>query len=458
MLLPGVIAAVATGPGFARWAVVRLSGQGTLDTLARILASPRPAPAAPGVHRVRVALPPPAHHARLLPPRPELPALLALFRAPRSYTGDDAAELFVPGSPHVTGRVLSALFAAGARPAQPGEFTARAFLAGRLTAEQAEGVQALVAARTQAELDAAGRLLSGSTGARFRTLADDLAATLALVEAGIDFADQDDVVAIGPAALLARLDAILAETDALLGPGAAEAHDHRPAIALVGPPNAGKSTLFNALLARPRVVVSPEPGTTRDSISETIAIPGGQATLTDLAGLDDAIAARSRLDAAGQAAARRAIDAADVLIYCDPDARFEGPAFPDPGPRPVIRLRTKADLPGGPPAPLAVCALDGWGLDALRRAIADAADLARGRAHAEHLVIPRHRRALADARAALADARAETAPLAGSRQLTNAERVAAPLRDALDHLAELAGRISPDDVIGRIFATFCIGK
>jgi tRNA modification GTPase len=247
----------------------------------------------------------------------------------------------------------------------------------------------------------------------------------------------------------------------------AEISSMLPRIVLAGRPNAGKSTLFNALLGRRRAVVSDVPGTTRDVLEEPLdlssAIPGGgEVLLIDLAGLDRSIA--SGTAAAAQQLARAAIESSDALIHCDPEGRF---ALPMPAGRPIIRVRTKADLPIAlaPRDPaeagidagstgIPVCALDGWNLPVLRRAMADAATGARGAGIAA--LLPRYRRELGQAEAALNDALTQVDP--GARSLSRPEIVAGSLRVALDALGELSGRVSPDDVIGRIFATFCVGK
>ncbi len=444
------IAAVATGGGRSRRAIIRLSGPGLPDLLAHLLTPPDPPP---GVSAARLRL----------TPALELPLLVMRSAAGRSYTGEESAELIVPGNPHLLARIMALLVShEGVREATPGEFSARAFLSGRLTLAQAEGVAAMIAARTDEQLAAAARLISGATGERYKAWADEAATLQALVEAGIDFTDQEDVVPIPPAELARRLDALTAEiTEALGSTRGAEAPSHLPMVVLAGEPNAGKSTLFNALLGRRRSVVSDQRGTTRDVIAEPLDlsrdVPGGPTImLADLAGLD--------ADAAGmidEQAQRRAIDAiaaADVVVHCDPTGRFAPLPPPRDGraDRTVIRVRTKADLPTAPgPASaedLAVCAVDGYNLGPLRRAIADAA-WGGSVAASEAALLPRHRRALAQAAHHLAEARA-----LASGSTAHPELTAGALRAALDHLGELTGEVSPDDVIGRIFATFCVGK
>jgi len=405
-----------------------------------------------------------------------LPVLVVRFVMPRSYTGQDAAEIQLPGNPFLVDRVIQQILeqvdnlsAAIARRAQPGEFTARALLAGKLTAEQAEGVGALIAAQTDAQFHAAQSLLTGEMGSRYRALADDVAAALALVEAGIDFTDQEDVVAIAPDDLALRLESTLCAIEEIVGPALSrEVPSIAPVAVLAGAPNAGKSTLFNALLGYPRAVVCAAPGTTRDALTETLELSAettgvgpGRVTLVDLAGLDAALVARSELDAQAQRQALQTIERADVIIWCDPQGRFNDAAFLLKKHHTIIRVRTKADRPltGGciDDDALAVCAFDGYHLPVLKRALADAAWGSNAGAEAAG-VIPRHAMALQSACHALHDALELTRQQIGCERLKESELIAGTLRTALNELGSISGDISPDDILGRIFATFCIGK
>ena len=447
MLDGGTIVARASAAGRSRRGVVRLSGPHTADALARILDDPDHTP---GAHKAAIRL-----------GERRLPCLLLRFAPGRSYTGEDGAEIQLPGNPALIDRVIAAMLETETvRLANPGEFTARAYLSGRLTAEQAEGVMSVIAARSDAELDASRRLLEGETGAEYARLADELATLLALVESGIDFVEEEGVVPIARDELLSRLRALIERIDALTS--GADGREHRRAetrVVLAGPANAGKSTLFNALLGRERAVVFKTAGTTRDAVDEPLDLGPGEPTvlLTDIAGLDDALTARSPIDARAQSLARDVIGRADVVLLCDPAGAFETHGL-DLREKAVLRVRTKGDLPtDGPTGDLSVCALDGWNLEALKRAIADAALGAGSSADVSMAVLPRHARALTGARAhidgALAHVHTGTADA-----LDDPELVASALRAALDSTAELAGEISPDDVLGRIFATFCIGK
>lgn len=452
MSAPDPILAHATPPGFSPRAIVRLSGPGVFAFLrAWTDASGRalPDPLTRGVHAAagRVAGFP-------------LPLLIAVFPGPKSFTGEDVAELLLPGNPHLVQRVIDELLARATacgvamRRANPGEFSARAFLNDRMSLEQAEGVAALIAAENAEEIDAAQRLLRGERGDHYRALAEEAATLLALVEAGIDFTDQEDVVAIAPSDLRQRLAALVRTIESITGAAAGEEADRAlPRVVLAGTPNAGKSTLFNALLGRPRAVVSPIAGTTRDVLEEELALADAHAILCDCAGIEEA-AALGVVAASMQARTRDAIADADVVLWCDPSGRFE-PADLPPSRARVIRVRTKADMAHAPQAggdrAIEVSALDGFNLGALRRAITDQA---WGSSRATRALPARHRRALVSAAAGLRRA-AESA--AGDR-LRDPEVIASHLRSGLDALGELTGRLTPDDVLGRVFATFCVGK
>jgi tRNA modification GTPase len=350
-------------------------------------------------------------------------------------------------------RVLArALQVPGVRHAEPGEFTARAYLNGKLTLEQAEGVAATVAARTDEQLASARDLLAGTAGARYRGWADELTTLLALVEAGIDFTDQEDVRAIEPGDLALRLERVRDQLRSFLGAAGGTERAHAlPRVVLFGAPNAGKSTLFNALLGRRRAVVSGVAGTTRDVLAEELDLsrdaPGsGCVLLTDLAGLDESDVGGTAAEA--QTRARTALAGADVIVHCDPAGDF---GALDAGAL-VIRVRTKADVPAhrvDSEDALAVCALDGWNLGALRRAIADAAWSRRAAGLAA--LLPRHRRAIESMESSVG------AGMDLARGADAAE-LAGHLRMALDAAGELVGRIAPDDILGRVFATFCVGK
>ena len=447
------IVAVSSPPGRAARGLIRISGGDTLSILAQLTS------VQPIIHAI---LP-----CRLLHDR--LPALLAFFAGPRSYTGGDLAELHLPGNPALLDRILHQIIALGGRLAEPGEFTFRAYLAGKLDLTQAEGISATIAATSDAQLRAASLLREGKLGELATQFVDEVGTSLALVEAGIDFTDQDDVVPITPAKLDANLTAIEANLDDLLlhsrSWGSLEA---LPRIVLVGPPSAGKSTLFNALLGRERAVISETPGTTRDLLAEPMAMKNQQGEmvevmLIDIAGLDDP---RSVLDHQMQDAAKIAIASADLILLIADDANGFVSNTSLPQSTPTLRVQTKADLRSVAldenqidETTLHISAKTGLHLDRLRQLILTKLGERAVSISADMLALqPRHELALKQAQHDLATARALLSYQRSEPAIAQVELIAGAMRSALDHLAGLGGTLTPDDVIGRVFATFCIGK
>ena len=453
------IVAVGSPPGRSPRGVVRLSGPGTapvLDALAR----PRPARKAAGPKpscwpsgcMVRCRLRPGAG--------PTVAGWAMLRRGPRTYTGQDLAEVQCPGNPALLERVVRRALEAGARPAEPGEFTFRAYLAGRMDLTQAEGIAATIAAATDGQLAAARHLRQGALGRLAADLVDLLAGVLARVEAGIDFVDQDDVVSVAPAELAADLDAVAERLDLLLARSRTwRSLEALPRVVLAGAPSVGKSTLYNALLGRRRALTSPAPGTTRDVLAEPLALRGPEGRmvevmLVDLAGLDEPAGA---LDAEVQAAARAELAGADLVLHV-----LDGRPWPPPPTRadvPVVRVRTKADLMAAPAGAfdVRVSGRSGAGLDRLRLLVPGRVGERGVGIAAETLALrPRHDAALRAAAGHVAAAR-QLVDAAADR-IASAELVAGAMRAALDELGRLGGRLTPDDILGRVFAGFCIGK
>ena len=440
----GTILAVASPPGHAARGIVRASGRGACALVARTLADGCPGARAVagrvrGVHAARLADPP-------------IPVLAVVMPGPASATGEDCVEIHAPGNPVLLERIMGAVVArsgGGARRAGPGEFSARAVLNGRTDVAGAERVAAAIAAETDAELAAAESLRGGAAMREAEALAGEVAAVLALVEAGIDFTDQEDVTAIARTDLERRIGAVRSALQArLAGATGAEAARRAPRVVLVGAPNAGKSSLFNALAGIERAVAADERGTTRDAVEHCIALPGGvQAVLVDLPGIDRA---ETEIDALAQRQAMDAMARADLLLACDDGAGTRAVPPAGAGAR-TIDVRTKADLGTGgrcPPGTIAVSARSGRGLGDLRAAIARELASLPPRAAGEASLGAARSALLAEASVALDAALAGRAP----------ELVAADLRTALDRLGEVAGAIPPDDVLGRLFAGFCIGK
>ncbi len=449
-----VILAVASPPGRSLRGIVRASGPACFALL-------EPHLQGPWSRAVRLT--------RLRVTGLELSCIANIFEAPRSYTGEDSVEIQIPGNTALLTRVIETLLESGqrrgleVRRAEAGEFSARAFLNGRLSLTEAEGVAATIAARSDAQLRAAGLLATGALSRLAHELSDTLAGALALVEAGIDFTDQEDVVAIAPRELLDTLVAPRDRVETLLARSVGtEQLEAIPWVVLTGDPNAGKSTLFNALLGHTRAVVGDVPGTTRDVLTEplTIRTPHGLAEvmLVDLAGTD---AGDSLLNQEMQSAARQAIDRAELVIHCLPCARGSAAGGPAPASRSdrEILVRTKSDLAPAPDHGIAVSAVSGTGIATLLDGIAGRlADRAVSLAADALALEPRHETALRSAQRNLNDAIELVKPARDQRQLPQPELAAASLRLALDDLAMLTGDVTPDDVLGRIFTTFCVGK
>jgi tRNA modification GTPase len=386
----------------------------------------------------------------------EVPACwLYVFRSPRSYTGEDLLEFHIPANPLLARMLLDDLVARGARPADPGEFTARAYFNGRLDLTEAEGVAATIAASGEQELRAARQLLAGELARRLRPASELVAETLALVEAGIDFADEG-VTFLSSTDVndrITRVDAMLREL--LESSSRFERLAHEPRVVFVGRPNAGKSTLLNALAGHERAVTSPVAGTTRDVLTADVALAHGIVKLTDAAGLggeDQGDATPADVVRQMRENALRAAETAEVLVLVR-DVTDSRPNLA-PLPRtPDFIIETKADLQPAVAGNLAVSAKTGANLETLRceldrLAFGTSAGSAGGIALALNA---RHVQAVSEARDALARAEEHVAGEA-------AELVALELREALDAVGRVVGVVTPDDVLGRIFSAFCIGK
>lgn len=378
------------------------------------------------------------------------PAWIYIFRAPRSVTAEDVVELHLPGNVLLARWTVDALLKLGARQAEPGEFTARAYFNGRLDLSQAEGVAAAVSAHSASELAAARQLLAGELSRRLRPLMEEIAHTLALVEAGIDFTDED-ISFISAADAKSRIESVIDKLSLLISESSRfEPLAHWPAVVLVGRPNAGKSTLLNALAGHERAVVSPIAGTTRDVLSATVNLQRGSIQLFDVAGFEStpAEAGSNPMTQVSSDMQRRAwmtLEAADhviLVVAADDDV----PMIPLPR-VPDLILRTKADLHAHSD-PLAVSALTGRGMDSFRQRLDE---LVFSRTTGSSLALnARH----------IACVEAAIESLQHAKPAVNAgpEILALELRQALDALGRVLGEVTPDDVLGRIFSTFCIGK
>jgi tRNA modification GTPase len=379
-------------------------------------------------------------------------ALVLRFVAPRSYTGEDSAELHLHGGRAVVEAASTALIALGLRPAEPGEFTRRAFQNGRMDLAQAEAVADLIDAETDAQKTQALGQLDGALSAAYAGFRRDLLKALSLVEAEIDFPDEEvpDNLArtAGPVldVLAADLRTALADSDR----GRRVREGYR--IVLIGETNAGKSSLFNALVAREAAIVTPIAGTTRDVLDADIMIGGYAVTLSDTAGLRDS---DDPVEAEGIRRARLRAEGADLRLWVrspstegDTDPAFGFIRSSD------LQVLNKSDLGAVATAPdleaLSVSTTTGQGLSELHDWIA--ARLARDLSGADFPAVTRerHRRRLAEAL---------TAVEAGRRALDLAPEMAGDdLRRAADALARVTGAIGVEDILGEVFSSFCIGK
>jgi tRNA modification GTPase len=432
------IAAVATPSGSGGVGIVRVSGPAAADVLARVTGHDD---AVFEDRRMVLATACDPETGEALDQ-----VLAVLMRAPRSYTGEDVAELHGHGGALNMTRLLRATCAAGARLAEPGEFTRRAFENGRLDLIQVEAVAAVIGAESDRALRAAQAQLQGVLGARVAMLRERVVAAAADVEAAIDFPEEGLALPESDA-MRARIEAELAEIRALAGSyGAGRALREGIVVALVGAPNVGKSSLLNALVGEERALVHEEPGTTRDYVEARLVWDGVAVTLVDTAGER---ATTSEVERRGVALGRERAARADVVV------RVRDAARPDAGETQDGELVTwnKADLAAAPAGALAVSAKTGAGLMALRaavlaRVLGDVRDGAEG-----ELVASERQRAMLD-EAAQALSRAIVA-LAAKRPL---ELVAADLRQAAAALGRVHGEAVDEAVIAGVFSRFCIGK
>ena len=450
-----LIVAPATAAGVGGRAIVRLAGDGLDDLLPRLFSAGPPgwAPphAAPRVVTARLAAD------GLGRCWGEMPLDVLHWPGPGGPIGGPLAEVQLPCSSPLVEAVVAEACRHGARLARGGEFTLRAFLAGRLDLLQAEAVLAVVDARTPDELTAALDRMAGGAGGALRRSRDALLDLLADIEAAIDFADETtpDAVPVADAAARRRMAARLAaEREAVAAverqlEARATAAGDLPRVVLVGRPNVGKSSLFNALIGRETALVADEPGTTRDWIEAPLAAAGCR--LVDLAGVPEA-EARDAVDAAAVARAREQVVRADVLVVCH-DAAACGVAIAELPAVPRIDVRTRCDRAGSGPAGVGIrtSAVTGAGLDGLRDAISAAVAALPPRGSPATL---RMATGVAAARAALAAAAPGLLTVAAVDEAV----VAGHVRRAVDALAEVTGDATDADLLDRIFSRHCIGK
>jgi len=435
------IAALSTPPGRGGLGVIRISGPGIQPIVSPLL---RPQPA---WQPWRASL----HHVLDAAGAPLDQAIVTYFAAPKSYTGEHQVEIACHGSPVILRAVLARVLDAGARLAEPGEFTLRAVLNGRLDLPRAEAIRDLIDSTTLYQARVALQQAEGSVSRRLQPLKDTLVELITLLEAGIDFAE-DDVDVAAHADIARRSAALLTQLEQLAATYAYGKLVHEGfTLAIVGRPNAGKSSLFNRLLDQDRAIVTGIPGTTRDVVTETASLDGLPVRLMDTAGLREG---QDEVERLGIERSFQAMADADVTLIVvdlarDLDAEIWRPRIGGQ----VLIAGNKADL--GVPASfagLAVSALTGQGIPELRAAIKAAVAPSGAEPEPGFLTSLRQERLLRESIEALHRAHA------GAQECVPHEMLLVDLYAALTPLDAITGATTADDILHRIFSTFCIGK
>lgn len=435
------IVAVATPPGRGGVGVVRLSGPASFGIASR-LCGRVPDPRRAGLREIRD-----------IDGETIDTGLVIVFPGPHSFTGEDVCEIQAHGSPVVLELIVQAAVAAGARRAGPGEFSQRAFVNDRMDLAQAEAVADLIGAASEKAARAAHRSLEGAFSHEVHAFADDLVELRVWVEAALDFPDEDvDFLADGQVAeRAARLRERLETLIARAGSGRLLTDGVR--IAIVGRPNAGKSSLLNALARREAAIVTEIPGTTRDVLRETITLAGMPVVLADTAGLR---ATDDRVESEGVRRAEQEMHAADLVFHVVDLSQDEAGSLTGlTGTVPVIRIENKIDLAGTRPGragdSVRICALTGEGIDALEALVVERLGLVED-GGGEFSARQRHVDALERVLDHLGRGEAEI------RASGSGELLAEELRLAAEELGAITGRMSSDELLGEIFSSFCIGK
>lgn len=444
------ICAQATPPGSGGVGILRISGDAAFVVADAVLRHNKPCRLHAG-HTL--------HRASVIDPATVEPiddVLVAVFHAPRSYTGNDVVEISCHGGPIPMRRTLQALLAAGARMAEPGEFTFRAYMNGKLDLAQAEAVGDIIAARTDEAHHAAQSQHRGVLSNALLAIRDIFLGVLARIEASIDFSDDvGDLDFDICRAELARADAAI--THLLDSAARGMLYRDGASVVLLGRPNVGKSSLMNALLRTQRAIVTPIPGTTRDAIEETLVVKGIPMRLIDTAGLRETSDIVEQLGVARSHAAARDADVALIVIdAANPFTAGDARAIESAHERVRLVVANKIDAAPNRAAPqgsIGVSALTGEGIEALEEAIADRLLAGSAPAIDEAVVTKaRHKEALLGARSSVANA------MATIDAAMPPDFLAIDVRGAIDAIEQITGATSADDVINEIFSRFCIGK
>jgi len=445
------IIAPASAPGRAGVAVIRISGPGSADMLRGMTG---------GVSR-ETSLPEPRKAAtrtlRDVDGGFLDEALVLWMPGPKSYTGEDVVELHVHGGPAVIDAVIqAALRTKQCRIAEPGEFTRRAFDAGRIDLTQAEAIGDLIDAETEGQRRQAGRLYQGEAARVFEGWRGLLLTAMAALEASIDFPDESDIPGEIHLTALEPITALAVDLEAALGDAGRLASVREGfRIAILGPPNAGKSSLMNRLARREAAIVSPIAGTTRDVVEVRLVLSGYPVWVADTAGLREA---QDAIEAEGVRRALARAEEADLRIWVS-DVSRETPRAPEQARLGDMRVLNKADLIDAWPAQdsvgedvFVVSAASGVGLEALERRLADVVRQRLEVDEAPLVTRARHRELVEEALAAIIRG------LEGARRSVGAELVSEDLRLAARALGRITGSIDAEDLLDRIFSQFCVGK
>lgn len=442
------IAAIASPPGVGAVALIRVSGPEAVEISSRVFAGRKPARWIPRMQ----------HWGRFVGMDGEGidEGLLTYFPAPKSFTGENVVEIACHGGILVTRRILEALFQAGAEPADPGEFSQRAFLNGKIDLTQAEAIMDLISARTDLAIRAAGEQLAGVLGREMESIRQDFIALLAHVEAYIDF-PEEDIEPDSVERLVGAMDGILARLDHLLST-ADQGRILREGVRTVicGPPNAGKSSLLNRLLGFDRAIVSDQAGTTRDTIEEFINLKGIPLRLVDTAGIREGA---GEIEVEGIERTRAQIAGAELILHVvdASESRAAVEEIEPPAGARLMRVLNKSDLPCHPDwageEGFPVSCLGAGSIEGFREHLFDVLAAGSGLASANLAAInARHQSCLKNARRDLLVAK----QLIESGE--SPEFVASSLHAALEAVGEVIGRTDIEEILGEIFSRFCIGK
>lgn len=445
------IVAISTPPGRGGIGIVRLSGRHALP-IANALLTPRN----PLAHAQ-------ARFAEVFDPETNTKldeAIVTYFAGPNSYTGDDLVEIAAHGSPVVLDLLVRSAMQRGARLARPGEFTERAFLSGRIDLTQAEAVRDLIESQTLYQARVAAGQMGGALSRRIAPAKQKLVELISLLEAGIDFAE-DDVDVTPDAEITARIQSVQSALEPLEQSFQRGRIVHSGlTLAIVGRPNVGKSSLFNRLVERERAIVTNTPGTTRDLVTETVSLGGIPLHLVDTAGLREST---DEAESIGIRKSREALADADVVLVVleagIPPRNDEAELVAQLEGRRALIARNKSDLEAAgdtdadlPLKSIKTSAVTGVGITALREALLQTVSNPAGEAESGMLTSLRHYEAITEAQAALKKSQKAI------EEKVPHEMLLLDLYTALRQLDSLTGETTADDILNRIFSSFCIGK